>query len=192
MGRRVRPRSARQETKAYIAEILSTVAENTDQSRPFSASQRLQFMRQLNEIVPQHFNMLLFAVNPPAALIPPMPAPQGDRTSALLTWAEASGGCGLSVLEELLDRKSSPIPPSSSTVNSKLGQDPGTSFEPYPVPILAVHLRWSLWRHLLPQVQTQKHHRRYFPHTDPRHKLLGANAFLSVGQSYKDFYIRKP
>jgi Telomere resolvase len=94
-------------------------------------------MRQLNEIVPQHFNMLLFAVNPPAALIPPMPAPQGDRTSALLTWAEASGGCGLSVLEELLDRKSSPIPPSSSTVNSKLGQDPGTSFEPYPVPVLA-------------------------------------------------------
>lgn len=33
-----------------------------------------------------------------------------------------------------LPRKSSPIPPSSSTVNSKLGQAPGTSFEPYPVP----------------------------------------------------------
>jgi hypothetical protein len=97
-------------TSAPIAEILSTVAEDTDQSRPFSASQRLQFMRQLNEIVPQHFNMLLFAVNPPAGLIPPMPAPQGDRTSALLTWAEAPGGCGLSVLEELLDTIVSPSP----------------------------------------------------------------------------------
>jgi hypothetical protein len=88
---------------APVAEILSSVAENADQSRRLSASQRLQFIRQLNAILPQQFNMLLFAVDPPAGLIPPMPAAQGDRTSALLMWAEAPGGCGLSVLQQLLD-----------------------------------------------------------------------------------------
>jgi hypothetical protein len=88
---------------APVAEILSSVAENADQSRRLSASQRLQFIRQLNAILPQQFNMLLFSVNPEPGLIPPMPAPQGDRTAALLTWAEAPGGCGLSVLQQLLE-----------------------------------------------------------------------------------------
>jgi hypothetical protein len=88
---------------ASVAEILSSVAENADKTTRLSASQRFQFIRQLNEIVPQQFNMLLFAVNPPAGLVPPMPAPQGDRTAALLTWAEAPGGCGLSVLQQLLE-----------------------------------------------------------------------------------------
>jgi TIR domain len=88
---------------APVAEILSSVAENADQSRRLSPSQRLQFIRQLNAILPQQFNMLLFSVNPEPGLVPPMPAPQGDRTAALLTWAEAPGGCGLSVLQQLLD-----------------------------------------------------------------------------------------
>jgi TIR domain len=51
---------------APVAEILSSVADNADQSRRLSASQRLQFIRQLNAILPQQFNMLLFSVNPPA------------------------------------------------------------------------------------------------------------------------------
>jgi hypothetical protein len=90
-------------TSPSIAEILPSIAENADQSRRLSAAQRLQFIRQLNEIVPQQFNMLLFAAQPPAGLVPPMPAPQGDRTSALLAWAEAPGGCGLSILQQLLE-----------------------------------------------------------------------------------------
>jgi hypothetical protein len=89
---------------APVAEILSSMAANADQSRRLSPSQRLQFIRQLNEMVPREFNMLLFAVSPPPGLIPPMPAPQADRTSALLTWAESRGGCGLSVLQQLLAR----------------------------------------------------------------------------------------
>jgi hypothetical protein len=101
---------ATEAASAPIADVLSNVVESADQSRRLSAAQRLQFMRQLNEIVPQHFNMLLFAVNPPAGLIPPMPAAQGDRTSALLTWAESRGGCGLSVLQELLDTIVKPTP----------------------------------------------------------------------------------
>jgi hypothetical protein len=43
------------------------------------------------------------------------------------------------------------------------------------------------------------HHFKYRNQTDDiflaqilGHKLLGPNASLSVGQSYKDFYIRKP
>jgi TIR domain len=90
-------------TSAPVSETLSSVAENANQTPSLSTTQRLQFIRHLNEIVPQHFNMLLFALNPPAGLVPPMPAPQGDRTSALLTWAEAPGGCGLSVLQQLLE-----------------------------------------------------------------------------------------
>jgi internalin A len=86
-----------------VAETLASVAENADQGSRLSASQRLQFIRQLNGILPQQFNMLLFSVNPEPGLIPPMPAAQGDRTTALLTWAEAPGGCGLSVLQELLN-----------------------------------------------------------------------------------------
>jgi hypothetical protein len=85
-----------------IAEILPSIAEKADQGRRLSETQRLQFIQQLNEIVPQQFNMLLFAVKPPAGLVPPMPAPQADRASALLTWAEAPGGCGLTAIQEVL------------------------------------------------------------------------------------------
>jgi hypothetical protein len=91
-------------TSAPVAEILSAAMESADQTTRLSAAQRFQFIRQLNEIVPQQFNMLLFAVSPPPGLIPPMPAPQGDRASTLLAWAEAPGGCGLSILQELLDK----------------------------------------------------------------------------------------
>jgi hypothetical protein len=94
-----------------IAEILSTTVESADHRRRLSVSQRLEFIEQLNAISPQHFNMLLFAVNPPVGLIPPMPVAQGDRTIALLTWAEGRDGCGFSVLQELLDKitTSSPV-----------------------------------------------------------------------------------
>jgi len=46
--------------------------------------------------------MLLFATNPPAGLIPRMPASQADRANAFLAWAEALGGCGLTTIREIL------------------------------------------------------------------------------------------
>ena len=67
-----------------------------------SAMERLRFIRELNALPPQQFSMLVFGVNPPPGLIPPMPAAQGDRAAALLSWAEGPGGCGLSVLRDLL------------------------------------------------------------------------------------------
>jgi TIR domain len=69
-----------------LAESLSSVMEGAEQN-PKEARlpivQRLQLVRQLNTALPQHFNTLLFTVNPEPGLVPPMPAPQADRTTAL-------------------------------------------------------------------------------------------------------------
>ena len=112
-------------TSAPVAEILSAAMERADQTTRLSAAQRFQFIRQLSEIVPQQFNMLLFAVNPPSGLIPPMPAAQGDRTAALLTWAEAPSGCGFSVLKQLLDTFVNPQASSTPTLTPEIGRKDG-------------------------------------------------------------------
>jgi TIR domain/NYN domain len=67
-----------------------------------TANERLALIEKLNALATQLFNMLLFALNPPPGLVPPMPAAQGDRTFALLSWAESSGGCGLAKVLEML------------------------------------------------------------------------------------------
>jgi hypothetical protein len=85
------------------AKILVNLIEGADQSRLLSVSQRLQLNRQLNAILPQQFNMMLFAVKPEPGLVPPMPTPQADRSTALLAWAEGPSGCGLATLQELLE-----------------------------------------------------------------------------------------
>lgn len=73
----------------------------------FSASERLTLARNLSAIPPQQFNMIVFALNPPPGIIPPMPIPQGDRAHALLEWAKGPGGCSLhdvqTILNELLE-----------------------------------------------------------------------------------------
>ncbi len=68
-----------------------------------TAKERLELNRKLNDLLPQLFNMLVFALNPPPGVIPPMPSAQGDRTSALLMWAERAGGCGLQQVRETLE-----------------------------------------------------------------------------------------
>ncbi len=60
-------------------------------------------IKRLNALPPQQLNMLLFALDPPDGLIPPMPSTQGDRTSALLNWAESPSGCGLVVVIDMLE-----------------------------------------------------------------------------------------
>jgi hypothetical protein len=64
--------------------------------------ERFALVGKLNALPPQQFNMILFALSPPPGLIPPMPAPQGDRVVALLGWAEGPGGCGLEEVQRLL------------------------------------------------------------------------------------------
>jgi hypothetical protein len=88
-----------------LAESLASVMAGAEQNRreaKLSIVQRLQLVRHLNTVLPQHFNTLLFTVTPEPGLVPPMPAPQADRTTALLAWAEGPTGCGLSVIQEAL------------------------------------------------------------------------------------------
>ena len=76
--------------------------------RPMSPDDRLETAQNLNAVPAQQFNMLVFALNPPPGLIPPMPAPRGDRSHALLEWAESPGGCGLIVVKDYLTKVLSP------------------------------------------------------------------------------------
>ena len=68
-----------------------------------SSIERLLLIRQLNALSAQQLNMLIFALNPPPGAIPPMPAAQGDRTFALLSWAEGPGGGGALQIQQVLD-----------------------------------------------------------------------------------------
>ena len=69
-----------------------------------SGEERMELMHKLNALPAQQFNMLLFTLNPPVGVIPPMPAPQGDRTYALLNWAEGATGSGLLQVQQVLNK----------------------------------------------------------------------------------------
>lgn len=69
---------------------------------PVPIFERMKLNDDLNAIVPGQFNMLLFSLNPPPGLVPPMPAPQAERSTALLAWATSPSGVGLKTLEEVL------------------------------------------------------------------------------------------
>ena len=71
--------------------------------RYFHRSSAYVLIRQLNALSAQQLNMLIFALNPPPGAIPPMPAAQGDRTFALLSWAEGPGGGGALQIQQVLD-----------------------------------------------------------------------------------------
>ena len=94
-----------QTTAPPVTESLAGLVENSAQNRGasrLSPFKRLEFMRQLNALLPQHFNMLLAALSPEPGLVPDMPAAQADRSTALVKWAEAPSGCGLSLVQEVL------------------------------------------------------------------------------------------
>ena len=67
-----------QTTAPPVTESLANLVESSAQNRPsrLSAIERLEFVRQLNAILPQHFNMLVVAVKPEPGFVPPMPAPK--------------------------------------------------------------------------------------------------------------------
>ena len=58
----------------------------------------------LNALPSAQFDDLVFALNPPKGNIPGNPAPQSNRSTALLEWAESPAGPGLSALEKLLGK----------------------------------------------------------------------------------------
>ncbi|MEW6738246.1 MAG: NACHT domain-containing protein, partial [Acidobacteriota bacterium] len=51
----------------------------------------------------QQLDEIIFILKPPKGVIPPSSASQGDRTAALLSWAEGTGGCGLDDIRAALD-----------------------------------------------------------------------------------------
>ncbi|NER85198.1 MAG: NACHT domain-containing protein, partial [Leptolyngbya sp. SIO1D8] len=73
-------------------------------SEPRSAEDRLKLIRQLNNLSQPQFNELLFALNPPGGIVPGTASAQGDRSKALLDWAEGPTGCGLLKLEQVLEK----------------------------------------------------------------------------------------
>ena len=64
---------------------------------------RKTLFRQLTALVPGHFSQLLFEINPPSGFIPSTFAPQAERVSSLLQWAESPSGCGLTKVQEVLE-----------------------------------------------------------------------------------------
>ena len=76
---------------------------------------RGQLMTNLNQLVPQQFNHLLFQINPPPGIIPAYSASQADRVYSLLTWAESPSGIGLNRVQAALDT----IINSSISIHSK-------------------------------------------------------------------------
>lgn len=96
--------------KERISAVVSQKieSESVTTGLQISVQKRLQLYGDLNRIVPGDFNMLIFALKPPPGLIPPMPAAQADRTSALLAWAESPTGCGLHTVEEVLRQVTNP------------------------------------------------------------------------------------
>lgn len=64
--------------------------------------ERLALSRKITGLTIQDFNDVLLLLNPPAGLIPPPSTQQGDRTYALLTWAQSTTGCGLGAVQDAL------------------------------------------------------------------------------------------
>ncbi|NJL55090.1 TIR domain-containing protein [bacterium] len=65
-------------------------------------SERLRLVQALNELPGPQFDQLVFALNPPQGILPPISAAQGLRTTAILEWAESPAGPGLETLHEIL------------------------------------------------------------------------------------------
>jgi hypothetical protein len=91
-------------SEAITAQIKRSEQEDRTQLRvaPLSLLQRLNLVKQLNEIPPELFNMVVYAVNPPPGVVPPAPAAQGQRSTALLNWAEGPVGRGVGEIQEAL------------------------------------------------------------------------------------------
>ncbi len=101
------PAAARDSSSASELSIAAGVVavskvENTNKS--LRVEERLELIQTLNAVPVETFNTLVFVLSPPAGLIAPMPAPQGQRSSQLLAWAESPGGCTLRSVEQLMGR----------------------------------------------------------------------------------------
>lgn len=67
-----------------------------------SPTERLNLMQTLNAIMPEQLDVIIFTLTPPPGIIPPLPASQGQRVAALLSWSQSPTGCGLKQLQQIL------------------------------------------------------------------------------------------
>lgn len=81
------------------ADASGAVVETADDGEPphgsLSVEERRELAAGLKALSAGEFNILLFALDPPAGAVPPMPATQADRAAALLSWAAGPRGRGL-------------------------------------------------------------------------------------------------
>jgi hypothetical protein len=120
------------EARTSLSQSLNfTRHEQVSGSRKSASTERLELMQTLNSMLSQQFNMLVFALNPPPGLIPPMPAPQADRVDAILRWSESLGGCGLPEIRNIVEAI---VRPSIGRVREK----PATPEACDPPPVLRV------------------------------------------------------
>ncbi len=87
-------------TSEINSQALSVSSEKGDNLSPI---ERLKLIRTLNSLLPQQLEELVVSVKPPGSVIPPATAAQGDRTAALIRWAESPGGIGLQTVQEILE-----------------------------------------------------------------------------------------
>ncbi|WP_013335084.1 hypothetical protein [Gloeothece verrucosa] len=69
----------------------------------FSPKSRQKLIATLYKLVPEQLEQLILILNPPAGIIPPLPASQGTRASAVVSWAESPSGRGLLQVQEALE-----------------------------------------------------------------------------------------
>ncbi|WP_216351304.1 SEFIR domain-containing protein [Leptolyngbya sp. 'hensonii'] len=74
-----------------------------EKSQYSPSGERLKLVQMLNALTAQQFNMMVFALNPPPGMIPPLSASQADRVYMLLNWVESPSGSGLKVLQNVLN-----------------------------------------------------------------------------------------
>ena len=77
--------------------------KTTASKTPLTPRERLALSRRITGLMVQDFNDLLLLLDPPAGLIPPPSTQQGDRTYALLTWAQSITGPGLGAVQAALN-----------------------------------------------------------------------------------------
>lgn len=86
------------ESNEFDEEMESDSVKSSKESE-----RRNEIFLKLNALPQTQFEQLLFSVKIPPEIVPGPSAPQGNRTYALLTWSESSGGCGLQTISQVLE-----------------------------------------------------------------------------------------
>ncbi|WP_228040558.1 toll/interleukin-1 receptor domain-containing protein [Nodosilinea sp. LEGE 07088] len=87
--------------QAAPPQVASAQTPSLD-SDPERFAKRGQLFKDLASLPGPQFNQLMFMIKPPPGHVPPDSAPQANRVTALLEWADSQLGPGLAQVESLL------------------------------------------------------------------------------------------